>query len=165
MTKRDERSEPERVWARFRGKFGDPALASRDGRRRAKRAVDGNVPFSPGRDPLRIAAVVDGFAESAGWTDQLAEGAVVARWPEIVGEETSRRTTPIGIEDHVLLVQCSSTSWAQQLRLMRGQVTTRLIELFPDAHIESVRFIGPDVPNFQRGIRSVRGRGPRDTWG
>ena len=62
-------------------------------------------------------------------------------------------------------VQADSTAWARQLQNMRSQILTEIIRRFPDAGVESVRFIGPDVPSWKWGPRAVPGRGPRDTYG
>ena len=89
----------------------------------------------------------------------------MAAWSEIVGAETAAHSTPVGIEEGVLTVRCDSTAWAQQLRTMRVQVTTRIAEQHDAAGIESVRFLGPDTPSWKRGPRAIPGRGPRDTYG
>ena len=90
---------------------------------------------------------------------------LIASWSEIVGDETSAHSEPIGVEDGVLTVRCDSTAWATQLRLMRTQVTTTIAVRFPAAGIQSVRFEGPNAPSWKRGPRSIPGRGPRDTYG
>ncbi|SDS08782.1 DUF721 domain-containing protein [Agrococcus carbonis] len=158
-------TEPERVWLRLKAKMGDPELVTRDGRRRSRRDPDASVPFGKGRDPRALGDVLGGFAEDRGWTTTLARADVVAHWPELVGEENADRTEPVAFEDGVLTVRCASTAWTQQMRILRAETTTRILARFPDCGLESVRFIGPDLPSFQRGRRSVPGRGPRDTWG
>jgi len=86
-------------------------------------------------------------------------------WPDLVGAETAEHSTPLSIEDGVLAVQCDSTAWATQLRLMRSHITTTIANRYPDAGIHSVRFDGPNAPSWKRGPRSIPGRGPRDTYG
>jgi predicted nucleic acid-binding Zn ribbon protein len=65
----------------------------------------------------------------------------------------------------VLTVRCESNSWATQLRSMRMQVVARIEERHRAAGIGDVRFIGPDAPSWNHGLRKVPGRGPRDTYG
>jgi predicted nucleic acid-binding Zn ribbon protein len=67
--------------------------------------------------------------------------------------------------DGVLLVRCDSTAWATQLSLMRTQISDRIAKDFPDAGVESLRFLGPNTPSWNHGRRTVAGRGPRDTYG
>jgi predicted nucleic acid-binding Zn ribbon protein len=95
----------------------------------------------------------------------LAKSEVIAAWADVVGEETAKHSEPVGIEGGVLTVQCDSTSWATQLRLMRGELLLHIGRRYPEAAVESIRFQGPDVPTWKRGPRSVPGRGPRDTYG
>ncbi|MFC7431716.1 MULTISPECIES: DUF721 domain-containing protein [unclassified Agrococcus] len=159
-----DRDEPERVWMRIRARFGDPAITTKDGRTRARRAI-GSEPFTAGRDPVGLGGVLDRMVADAGWQGEMAQGGVLAEWPRIVGAENAERTTPEGIEDGLLVVRCVSTAWAQQMRLMRADITSRILTTFPDAGVVGIRFVGPEQPTFLRGPRVVRGRGPRDTWG
>src|SRR5205085_1631513 len=112
---------------------------SSDGRRRARAARDeSSVPYGVGRDPRGISAVLDDFTSTMGWESPLARSELLASWSELVGAETAAHSVPVGIEDGVLTVRCDSTAWAQQLRLMRVQVTTRIAEQHEAAGIESV---------------------------
>ena len=108
---------------------------------------------------------MDALTTKLGWNSPLAKSEMLASWHELVGEETARHSSPLGIDDGVLTVSCDSTAWATQLRLMRSQIITRIVERFPDAGIESIRFDGPGVPSWKKGPRSIPGRGPRDTYG
>lgn len=158
-------SESSAVYRRLRGLLGDPALRSKDGRRRAARSLDGTAPFENGRDPAGLGDVIDAVTRSLGWSSPLARGELLVAWPELVGSDTAAHSEPVGIEEGVLLVQCDSTAWATQLRLMRAEILTTILQRFPDAEVASVRFIGPGAPTWKRGPRSVPGRGPRDTYG
>ena len=159
--------EPEHVavYLRFRKIFGDPSLRSSTARKRRERVEGATVPFGEGRDPHGLGDVMDGLASKLGWASPLARSELLASWSTIVGEETAEHARPVGIEDGVLTIQCDSTAWATQLRLMRSQVTTTIATVFPEAGIESVRFDGPGAPSWKRGPRSIPGRGPRDTYG
>jgi len=156
-------SEALRVYLRLKALFGGGG----GGRRRARREPEesGSLPFAPGRDPASAGGVLDGLIAELGWTGTLSQGELMASWEELVGEATAERSRPVGIENGVLLVQCDSTAWATQLRLMRDELLRQLAERFPDARVESIRFQGPDVPSWKRGPRTIPGRGPRDTYG
>jgi predicted nucleic acid-binding Zn ribbon protein len=162
--------EPEHiaVYRRLRRVFGLGSGLDRsaDGRRRTRNARDeSSVPYGTGRDPRGISSVLDDFTSTMGWESPLARSELMAAWSDIVGAETAAHSIPVGIEDGVLTVRCDSTAWAQQLRTMRIQVTTKIAEHHDAAGIESVRFLGPDVPSWKRGPRAIPGRGPRDTYG
>lgn len=166
MTGADERV-PEHVAAfrRLRALFGD-APASGDAKRRARTAKDAtSSPYGTGRDPRGIADVLGALTTDLGWEAPIAKADVLASWPDLVGPNNAEHSVPAGIEDGVLVIRCDSTAWVTQLRLLRGELTAKIAERYPAAGIQSVRLLGPDVPNFKRGPRAVPGRGPRDTYG
>lgn len=158
-------NEAQRVYLRFRKVFGDPSTRSRDARRRIARAGTPSQPFSSGRDPKGIADVILGVTTELGWNSTLAQSDLMTAWPDMVGVELADHSVPVGIEDGTLTVQCDSTAWATQLRQMRAQITTSIMGTYPEAGIQSMRFLGPNAPTWKRGPRSVPGRGPRDTYG
>lgn len=152
------------VYLRFKRVFGDGS--PRPGKRPAKPEREGSTTaFGVGRDPHGLGEVIDGLATRMGWASPLARSELVASWSDIVGEETAAHSEPTAVDGSVLTVRCDSTAWATQLRLMRSMITTRIIERYPEAGIDSLRFEGPNAPSWKRGPRSVPGRGPRDTYG
>lgn len=153
-------TEAHRVWARLRTVFGGPKP-----RRRPQETRPGSTPFAPGRDPLAVSTVLDGVTDSLGWRTPLAQTDLTAAWRSIAGLETARHATVEGFAEGVLVVRCDSTAWATQLSLMRSQITERIARDFPDAGVESLRFLGPNTPSWNHGPRTVPGRGPRDTYG
>ena len=157
-------SEAARVYQHFREIFGD--ARPRPGRARARtREVSGSEPFTPGRDPKPLAAAIDGLTTQLGWSAPLSQHEVLASWAEVAGDEIAKHSDAIAIEGGVLQVRCESTAWATQLRLMRTDLLTRILDRYPGAGVEAIRFQGPDAPTWKRGPRSVPGRGPRDTYG
>ena len=153
-------AEAQRVWARLRAAFGGPRP-----KRRILAQRPGSTPFEGGRDPLKVGAVLDGVTDALGWRTPLAQTDLAAAWRSIAGAETARHATVEGFADGVLLVRCDSTAWATQHSLMRAQISDRIATDFPDAGVDSLRFLGPNTPSWNHGPRSVQGRGPRDTYG
>ncbi|MET0590142.1 MAG: DciA family protein [Naasia sp.] len=157
--------EARAVYLRLREAFGGPG-AARTSRRTKRRLQPGEtVPFGPGRDPGAMGDVLSDLTRSMGWTAPLAQSDLVGAWRDIAGPETAEHSTPTRIEDGVLHVQCDSTAWATQLRLMRTEIVTRIANGYPEAGIQNISFAGPGAPNWKRGPRSIPGRGPRDTYG
>jgi len=157
--------EPAAVYLRFRDTFGGPSPRQSVSKRRHDGVAGPGTPFSPGRDPHGLGDIIGGLATQMGWESPLARSDLLVAWPDIVGLETALHATPAGIEGGVLTIQCDSTAWATQLRLMRTQITTTIASHYPAAQIETVRFQGPNAPSWKRGPRSIPGRGPRDTYG
>lgn len=163
-----EKKVPEHiaVYRRIRSVFGDPALRSKDARRRRLSSADeSSVPYGVGRDPRGIGDVLEHLTTTMGWDSPLARSELLNSWAEIIGEETAAHATPVGIDEGVLTVRCDSTAWATQLRRMGASITTKIAGEFPAAGIESVKFLGPDTPSWKHGLRAIPGRGPRDTHG
>ncbi|HAN23296.1 MAG: DUF721 domain-containing protein [Microbacterium sp.] len=160
----DEPGVPETVatYRRLRGLEPSPRA-----KRRGRRPVvdDEDAPFAPGRDPKGLGDVVDALTRDAGWTGALAREDIILQWREVAGAETAQHTRPLSLDDGRLTVECDSTAWAKQLTLMRAQIVSEITRRFPDAGVDAVRFIGPDVPSWKWGPRTVPGRGPRDTYG
>ncbi len=155
------------VYRHMKELFGtDPARGQRRRERPGSGAGRaGSQPFEPGREPRGLGDVIETLTDELGWSSPLAKSELIEAWAEVVGEETAKHSNPVGVEDGVLTVRCDSTGWATQLRLMRGEVLLHIERRYPDAGVEGIRFLGPDVPTWKRGPRSVPGRGPRDTYG
>ena len=159
-------SEASDFYRHLRELFGaDPGRGPRRSARTARTERSGSQPFEPGREPHGLGGVIDSLTDELGWNSPLAKSELIAAWTEVVGEETAKHSDPVEVEGHVLTVRCDSTSWATQLRLMRGELLQHIEKRYPEAGVESIRFLGPDVPTWKRGPRSVPGRGPRDTYG
>lgn len=117
------------------------------------------------RDPQLLGAVVGRFLREKGWTEDVSVGGVMGRWREVVGAEIADHCVPETFEDKVLVVRADSTAWATQLRLLVPALLRRMSEEIGEGVVEEVTVLGPAGPGFRRGPRSVRGPGPRDTWG
>ncbi|MFT4219141.1 MAG: DciA family protein [Microbacterium sp.] len=141
------------------------APSARKLRRRKRTVDDEHQPFTPGRDPRGVGDVLAEATRDAGWNGRLSQEELMLRWADVAGAETAQHATPVALSDGALTVQCDSTAWAKNLQFMRAQLLTRIVSEHPDAGVTSIRFVGPDVPSWKWGRRSIPGRGPRDTYG
>lgn len=135
--------------------------------KRKRRIVvdDDNAPFTPGRDPGVLGAVLQKLSKDSGWEITLSREDLVRQWHDLAGAETAQHSQPVSLEGGMLTVQCDSTAWAKNLQFMRAVIITEIGRRYPEAGVENIRFIGPDVPSWKWGPRAVPGRGPRDTYG
>lgn len=149
-----------RADARTRGRSGTP-------RRRTKRpdptARSGSAPDD--RDPQPLTTALSRLLAQRGWEVDIAVHAVMARWVELVGSEVAAHCEPERYADGELTVRTDSTTWATQIRLLAPQLVRRLNTELGDGTVGFVHVKGPDAPRWTHGQRSVRGRGPRDTYG
>lgn len=136
-------------------------------RRKQRAGSDGeakSVPYGKGREPNALGSVLATIVHDMGWAGEIDQARIIEEWPEFVGMPTAEHTRVIGMTHGVLEVQCDSTTWATELRRLRGEMLTRLISEYPDAEIRDMRFLAPGAPSWRHGPRVVQGRGPRDTY-
>lgn len=155
---------PETIATYLRLRGLEPA-PYRKRRRAVRSSSEENQPFTAGRDPRGVGDVLADLTRQAGWEPQLARADLARTWEVVAGEDTAKHTRPVALDGGLLTVQADSTAWAKQLQFMRAHVLSEIIRRFPEAGVESIRFIGPDVPSWKWGTRAVPGRGPRDTYG
>ena len=118
-----------------------------------------------GRDPVLVGDALSNIAAERGWSEDLSVGGVIGRWREVVGPDIADHSTPEGFEDGTLVVRADSSNWAATLRLFTPDLLERLaVEVGPDV-VREVVVLGPAGPQWGRGPRRVKGRGPRDTYG
>ena len=117
-------------------------------------------------DPQLISDVLKNLIKDREWQSGIAEGNLFANWAELVGTEIAEHSEPITILEGVLTIRTTSTAWATQLNLISSDLLASLQASTPGALVEKLSIIGPQGPNWKRGIRTIRGaRGPRDTFG
>jgi len=117
-------------------------------------------------DPQLISDLLKNLIQDREWQSGLAEGNLFSNWESIVGAEIAEHAEPITILDGVLTIKTSSTAWATQLNLISRDLLASLQKSAPGALVEKLSIIGPQGPNWKRGLRTIRGaRGPRDTYG
>jgi len=154
------------------------ALASARAAARARGATPGaagRTPRRPGpvrsgsgpdaRDPVPFGAAIRRLVQERGWQDTTAAASVLARWDELVGPELAEHCRPASLLDGELVLVAESSAWATQLRLLTRMLQARLTAQVGPGVVTSVVVRGPAQPDWRRGPRRVRGRGPRDTYG
>jgi predicted nucleic acid-binding Zn ribbon protein len=135
-------------------------------KRRFKDVPDGMGGRKSGRDPMLLGQELDAFVSERGWKVDVAVGAVLGRWPTIVGEEVAQHCHPVEFVDTVLTVRADSTAWATNLRLMSATLMGTLAREVGEGTVSQIRVVGPSAPSWSKGMRRVQdGRGPRDTYG
>lgn len=140
----------------------EESAAARKARRR-----DSSAPpkYSDGRDPQEIGNLFGKIVRDRGWSAPVAVGSVLSRWNELVGPQISEHCTPESFEDSTVIVRCDSTTWATQIRLLSHELLKHFDRELGPGVITVIRVLGPTAPSWRHGGRSVKGRGPRDTYG
>ena len=180
------RSVAERIAAAGRGTRRRRRTASRDGaagpdpgsgRGTRSASAPGRVgglasraPFTgPGpdaNDPTAVGSALHELVAARGWAPRADASAVLARWSDLVGEQTAEHCQPVGLDDGTLRVRADSSAWATQLRLLAPRVVAAVNERVGSAVVQELVVDGPVAPSWRHGRLGVQGgRGPRDTYG
>ena len=161
---------------------GRPARATSPGprwRRRAPRRRPAHSPpaagspdrAAPGPDRARATTTPSCSAgwwtrwSAQDWSEYTKVGTVFGRWSTLVGPDIAAHCEPQTLTDGELLVVAESTAWATQLRLLAPTILNKLRASVGGDVVTKLRVVGPTAPSWKKGPRSVRGRGPRDTYG
>ncbi|WP_418958059.1 DUF721 domain-containing protein [Streptomyces tritici] len=123
-----------------------------------------------GRDPMALGAAINRLITERGWETPAAVGGVMGRWPQIVGEDLAKHCVPLRYDEEpdarVLTVQCDSTAWATQLRLLAPRLVARLNEDLGHGTVRVIKVLGPSAgPRRYGSLRAPGSVGPGDTYG
>ena len=124
-----------------------------------------SLPFGKGREPRALGELLSVAARDMGWSAELDQARLITEWHRFVGDSLAQHTEVVELRDGVLIVQCDSTAWATELRRLRTEILTRILDEYPEVGLRELRFLAPGAPSWRPGVRTVRGRGPRDTSG
>ncbi|MEU2867827.1 DciA family protein [Streptomyces olivoreticuli] len=147
--------------ARARGNAAQQKKQARRGGLRSGARADG-------RDPLPLGAAINRLITERGWEAPAAVGGVMGRWPQMVGPDVALHCEPQKYDEdaRVLTVQCDSTAWATQLRLLAPQLVARLNADLGQGTVKVIKVLGPGGPNRRYGpLRAPGSTGPGDTYG
>ncbi|MDO4792354.1 MAG: DciA family protein [Buchananella hordeovulneris] len=125
----------------------------------------GSGPGKSRRNPKRLSSVGDKLLERLGLTSGVALARVASSWSRIVGSTIAEHTRVETFENTVLVIRADSTAWATQLRVLTPQILRKIEESAGQGVVTTLQILGPAAPSWKHGPRSVRGRGPRDTYG
>jgi len=144
--------------------------AGRSGRSRRRRPAGGVSQRVSGagpdeRDPKLLGQAVERLIADRGWETERAVGGVEGRWGQIVGPDLAGHCRPEAFDDGVLTVRADSTAWATQVRLLAGTLLARLNADLGAGTVTRLSVLAPTGPSWKKGRWSVKGRGPRDTYG
>ena len=120
---------------------------------------------SDSRDPQSVGNAMDELISQRGWKQESAGAQVVTQWTNIVGEDLASHVIPETFDEGILVLRAESTTWATQVRLMLPQLRKNIDLAVGTGVVSDIRIQGPQGPTWKAGLRHVKGRGPRDTYG
>jgi predicted nucleic acid-binding Zn ribbon protein len=116
-------------------------------------------------DPQPLGRLVDSLVSEQDWSQHTKVGSVFGRWNILVGDDIAAHCAPRSLTEGVLLIEAESTAWATQLKMLAPSILAKLRASVGGDVVTRLRVVGPTAPSWKKGPRSVRGRGPRDTYG
>jgi predicted nucleic acid-binding Zn ribbon protein len=117
------------------------------------------------RDPELVGSAVEDFLAEQGWQGSAAMARLAESWAEVVGPEVAAHVTVESWTDGDLVLRADSTAWATQVRLLNDSLRRQVAQAVGEGLVHSITVKGPDAPSWRAGLRVVKGRGPRDTYG
>jgi predicted nucleic acid-binding Zn ribbon protein len=87
--------------------------------------------------------------------------AVLKRWPEVVGPMLAERSFPDRYERGTVWVAVQGSAWAQELRMMKGTILSRLETISGDPNLfVDVRFGVRPLPKRPEAVEAVQEKAP-----
>lgn len=116
-------------------------------------------------EPVLLGDALGTVLADRGWDTDVKVATVLSRWPDVVGPQLAAHCRPVALLDGTLELQAESTAWATQLRLLQATLLEAVEQVLGAGVVRSLVVRGPVAPSWQHGLRRVRGRGARDTYG
>ena len=119
------------------------------------------------RDPKLLGELLTDFATLNQISAPLAVANLSVSWEDIMGAEIADHVSILDFDEQTgrLRLSADSTAWATQIRMLTPVIQTRISDEIGAEIVKSIEVLGPKAPSWKHGMRSVKGRGPRDTYG
>ena len=75
--------------------------------------------------PQSVSRILEGALRRYGLYDRLTERSVLAKWPEIVGEEIAAHSRALDLADGVLVLEADHGAWRQELTLLMPMIAEK----------------------------------------
>lgn len=92
-------------------------------------------------EPTRLVDEVRRYLERSGIAERIEQAGVIPAWPEIVGEAIAKVTTPLRVDQGVLIVAVRSSPWLMELKLMEREILERINAGRERGAIRRIRFV------------------------
>ena len=80
------------------------------------------------KNPLQLSALLESVFAGKPLQKRLREARIWEVWQEAVGEQIASRAKPLSFRDGILTVAVTSSSWLQQLSLMKPEIIQNVNE-------------------------------------
>lgn len=87
-----------------------------------------------------IGSIIDDVVKKMDMKRKLNISNIFNRWEEIVGTEICKKTKPERIIRGILYISVSTSTWANELSLMSGQLIKKINSFIGEEAIKNIRF-------------------------
>ncbi len=89
----------------------------------------------------RLDEIIKEFTKEESVSSRLRAYQVVGEWEKIVGPLISRNTEISRIENGILFVKASNSTWRNELVFMKPVIMRKIRESYPDSGVGDIFFI------------------------
>lgn len=93
------------------------------------------------RKPEPVGFILNSLIKDLGWEKGIQQHLAILSWPEIVGKEIARKTTPLRIRGSKLFVEVVNSSWMHHLHYLKPAILKKL-----NATLKPMKDPDPDPP-------------------
>ncbi len=92
-------------------------------------------------EPRSLADIIKEFTQDENVSSRLRAYQVVGDWEKIVGTLIARNTEISRIENGILFVKTSNSTWRNELVFMKQAIMRKIRDNYPDSGIDDIFFI------------------------
>ena len=92
-------------------------------------------------DPVSIGDVVDSLMAQEVFSRGMPVAELAAKWPQIVGERLAGETSPLSLEDGVLVVGVSNGPWGAQAKFLHAEILRKADEKLGGNKVRTLRIV------------------------
>jgi hypothetical protein len=101
--------------------------------------------------PKHIGSILDGTLKALEIDVPLKAYSIWGAWKEIVGESVALHAQPHSIQNHILFIHVSHSTWIQQLQFLKATLLEKINSFLGEPLIQDIRFklgkISPTLPH------------------
>jgi predicted nucleic acid-binding Zn ribbon protein len=87
-----------------------------------------------------IKSIIDDLVRDLNMESKLNVTNIFSHWEEIVGTEINKKARPEKIVRNTLYISVTSSTWANELRMMSGQLINRINSFIGEDIVKSIKF-------------------------
>jgi predicted nucleic acid-binding Zn ribbon protein len=92
-------------------------------------------------DPVSIGDVVESLMAQEVFSRGMPVAQLSMKWPQVVGERLAAETSPLSLEDGVLVVGVSNGPWGAQAKFLHAEILRHADEALGGGKVRAVKIV------------------------